>query len=116
MLVAVDHRASADIIAALREKAFEPMLMPPAPELSAGVSSHTDMLMFVGFGRLFCHVSYYEANKALISRICDESGLELTLSNENWSDKYPADVLFNACLLGNRLICNKKTVNKTMKG
>ena len=111
MLVAVDQRARADIVSALREKGFEPILMPPAPELAIGVSSHTDMLLFVGFGRLFCHASYYVSNKELIDRICKEGGLELTLSSECFTDKYPSDVLFNACLLKDFVICNKKTVS-----
>ena len=112
MLAALDKRASADIISALREKGFEPVLMPPAPQLSTGVSSHTDMLLFIGFGRLFCHASYYKANAELILRICRRAGLELTLSDERWAKKYPSDVLFNACLSGDKLICNKKTVSR----
>lgn len=111
MLVLVDERVSAEMLSALRQKGFEPILLPPAPGLQTGVSSHADMLLFMGFGRLFCHASYYEDNKKLISRICDEAGLELALSDEKWTKEYPSDVLFNACLLRNRLICNKKTVS-----
>ena len=112
MLVLVGERASAEIIAALRENGFEPLSIPPAPNLQNGVSSHTDMLLFMGFGRLFCHASYYEKHKDLIDRILCAAKLSLCLSYEKWGDKYPADVLFNACLIGNTLICNEKSVSR----
>ncbi|MBE6583360.1 MAG: hypothetical protein E7649_00070 [Ruminococcaceae bacterium] len=111
MFVLIDERASVEAITALRNKGFEPILMPPSPHLQTGVSSHTDMLVFMGFGRLFCHVSYYEQHKHIIDKICYASDLSLCLSDEKWSDKYPSDVLFNACLIGNTLICNEKSVS-----
>ena len=112
MIALVDCRASTACISAIREHNFEPILIPPARCLQTGVSSHADMLLFIGFGRLFCHARYYEENKQLIDRIADLASLELTLSKEAWSADYPHDVLFNACLVGKSLICNKKTVSK----
>ncbi len=112
MYALVDRRIGDSSLSALKSSGFEPILMPPAEYLAASVASHTDMLMFIGFGSLFCHVRYYEKNKELIDRIISLSGLELMLSNEKTGDKYPFDVLFNACLLGDGLICNKKTVSK----
>lgn len=112
MFVITDHRICAKSIEALEKYGFEPILLPPASYLSAPVASHTDMLIFMGFGRIFCHKRYYESNFALIDRIAALSDLELTLSDEPTDKKYPLDVLFNACLIGKRLICNKKTISK----
>lgn len=112
MYVISDQRICEGALSALSLDGFEPILLPPAPYLQSAVASHTDMLIFLGFGRLFCHKDYYESNSALIDRIATLSGLELTLSSEHTGEKYPLDVLFNACLIGNRLICNKKTVSK----
>ena len=112
MFVITDQRIGVDSIAALEKYGFAPILLPPAGFLSAPVASHTDMLIFMGFGRIFCHKTYYESNFALIDRIVALSGLELTLSDEPTDKKYPLDVLFNACLVGKRLICNEKTVSK----
>ncbi len=112
MFVITDHRICAEAVSALEKYGFEPILLPPADYLSAPVASHTDMLIFVGFGRLFCHRRYYECNSALVERIASLSGLELTISDEPTGEKYPFDVLFNACLVGKRLICNEKTVSK----
>ncbi len=112
MFVITDHKICAESIAVLENNGFEPILLPPAEYLSEAVASHTDMLIFMGFGRLFCHRDYYESNSALTDRIVSLSGLELTLSDEPTGEKYPLDVLFNACIVGKRLICNEKTVSK----
>ena len=112
MYALIDCRVSDASLSALKSRGYTPILMPPADYLDKPVASHTDMLIFVGFGRLFCHARYYESNRELIDGIISLSGLELTLSDEEIGNKYPKDVLFNACLVGNRLICNKKSVSK----
>ena len=111
MRVLVDQRINENALSSLKSLGFEPILMPPSPLLQSGVSSHTDMLIFIGFGGIFCHASYYEANKALIDEIA-ENRLEIKVSNEQMSAEYPHDVLFNACILGSRLICNTKTASR----
>ncbi len=111
MYALIDCRAGEASLSALEKYGFTPILIPPARYLDIAVASHTDMLIFIGLGRLFCHADYYDRNKELIERILFISKLELMLSNEKTGDKYPLDVLFNACLIKNRLICNKKTVS-----
>ena len=112
MLIIVDHRIKEASLSALCREGFKPLLMAPANYLSDAVSSHTDMLIFLGFGRLFCHKRYYESNASLIDHICETAALTLTLSDEATGDRYPEDVLFNACIVGNRLICNERTISK----
>ncbi len=112
MIALIDWRASQKTLEALKKYGFETVLMPPSPLLQTGVASHTDMLIFIGFGRLFCHTSYYESNKDLIEYIAKKGNLILSLSDEEWAQNYPLDVLFNACLIGNKLICNEKTVSR----
>lgn len=112
MFALTDCRADASLLSAIKEYGFEPILMPPASYLQSGVASHTDMLIFIGFGKLFCHASYYDGNKDLIDLIALAADLDLSVSTEQTGEKYPFDVLFNACLLGNKLICNEKTVSK----
>ena len=112
MYALIDCRASDTSLSELKKEGFSPILMPPADYLDKPVASHTDMLLFIGFGRLFCHISYYEKNKDLIDRIISISGLALTVSEEETGNKYPGDVLFNACLVNNKLICNKKSVSR----
>lgn len=106
-------KASADALAAL---GFEPILMPAAKYLQTGVASHPDMLIFAGLGRLFCHEKYYRENRELIGRIALVSHLDISVSDEPTGEKYPLDVLFNACLVGDRLICNERTVSRLILG
>jgi len=112
MLVLTDCRINENALTKLKMRGFEPILLPPAQGLQPGVASHTDMLLFLGFGKLFCHRKYYEINAELIARIAERAKLEIVLSDEKWSAEYPCDVLFNACLVGKTLICNEKTVSK----
>ena len=112
MFVITDKKINKDSLSVLNSLGFEPILLPPADYLAEGVSGHTDMLIFMGFGRLFCHSRYYQHNSDMIDRICAISHSKLTLSDEQTGEKYPFDVLFNACIVGKALICNRKTVSK----
>lgn len=112
MFALTDCRTDPQILSSLGRLGYETIPMPPADYLQSGVASHSDMLIFIGFGKLFCHEKYYVANRELIDRIASLCGVELALSDEPTGANYPRDVLFNACLLGNRLICNKNTVSK----
>ena len=112
MFVITDERINKNSLSELVDLGFQPVLLPKADYLSESVAGHTDMLIFIGFGRLFCHKKYYEKNSAIIDRVCALSGIEPAVSNEPTGEKYPLDVLFNACIVGKRLICNKKTVSR----
>ena len=112
MKALIDCRADSSLLRSLEKYGFEPVLMPPADYLQAGVASHTDMLIFIGFDRLFCHTLYYKSNKDLIDSIAKYASLTVTISDEHTAENYPHDVLFNACIVGKKLICNKKAVSK----
>lgn len=112
MKALIDCRASTSLLSALKGHGFEPILMPPADYLQKGVASHPDMLLFIGFDKLFCYRSYYANNKELIDGLIDHTGFELSISDEKTEKEYPFDVLFNACLIGKRLICNGDTVSR----
>ena len=112
MYAITDKRLTESSLSALEGMGFDVILMPPADYLQQGVASHTDMLIFIGFGRLYCHERYYLQNKELIDKIVEISNLDLSVSDEPTGEKYPLDVLFNACILGNMLVCNQNTVSK----
>ncbi len=112
MLALVDNRIDHNSLSRLNSFGFDTVLMPSADYLQEGVSSHPDMLVFSGFGRLICHSLYYEKNKMLIDKIASLSEYKLALSDEKTGKDYPFDVLFNACLLENKLICNTRTVSR----
>lgn len=112
MVVITDNRICPCALLNLQNEGFEPILLTPASYLQSSVAGHTDMLIFIGFGKVFCHENYYTSNRDIIDRIVSLSNTELCISNEPTGDKYPSDVLFNACLVGNNLICNEKTISK----
>lgn len=97
---------------ALAAMGYECIQLPQADFLPYPMSTHPDMLVFSGFGKLFTHRKYYEKNKELIDYIISRSSLSLVISHEDIAEKYPHDVLFNCALVGNKLICNPKYVSK----
>ena len=112
MLALTDNRIMPSSLLALKEEGFKTILLPPASYLQPAVASHTDMLIFIGFGRIFCHRRFFGRNKELLEHIASLAGAKLEVSDEPTGEKYPLDVLFNACLIGNKLICNEKTVSR----
>lgn len=112
MTAIIDNRMPAASLFRLQKLGFEVISLPRAEYLAEPVSAHPDMLMFMGFGKLFCHNGYYQGNKNLFDKIAEASGLELAVSGQHTSAEYPYDVLFNCVLLGNRLLCNRNTVSE----
>lgn len=86
--------------------------LPCASHLPPPLSYHADMLLFIGFNTLFTHTEYYKSNKNIIDETASLLHLSLCVSDEYTAQSYPHDVLFNAVLLKDKLICNKKTVSK----
>ncbi len=101
-----------DAKAMLAADGINAISLPAWDELDAPMSAHPDMLLFLGFGHLICHRNYYDKNKSLIDSIARESNLGLILSDEEIGKKYPRDAIFNACIVGDRLICNTNFVSK----
>lgn len=97
---------------ALSSLGYSVIKMPPSSILPHPMCTHTDMLVFVGFGYLFTHRSYYDQNFELVNKICNERGLCAIISDEELGSSYPDDVLFNAVSVGDKLICNKKYISK----
>ena len=112
MKAIIDSRSPLPAQSRLEDLGFEIILMPRADYLAEPVSAHPDMLIFIGWGKLFCHASYYAKNQSLIGGLCLSGKLTLTLSHEPTGEKYPHDVLFNCVMLGDSLLCNKNTVSR----
>lgn len=112
MTVITDIRTPSDALSSLENLGFEILPLHSAKYLAPPVSSHPDMILFVGFGKLFCHRKYYEENKSDIEKILALSSYKLVLSDEHTQSTYPADVLFNCVTLGNNLLCNKNTISE----
>lgn len=111
-LVVVDSKIPKKCEAALVALGFEVVKLPPFERLAPPVSSHTDMLIFVGNRQIFCHRDYYATAKKELDLLSSACGYDLITSDEYISDKYPHDILFNALLIGDALYCLKNAPSK----
>lgn len=100
---------------ALEKHGFELILLPMCQRLSQTVAGHPDMLIFP-CDKLICHSEYYSSAKATLDSIAAKLGVCVELSNEEYSDKYPDDVLFNAVTVGSRIYCREKSISSLVIG
>lgn len=115
MLAVIDCRLPEKCRESLAARGFEPLPLPPFKKLSAPVASHPDMLLFISDGILITHKDYYEVAKAEIDRIASAGKLNILLSDEEIGDTYPHDIIFNAALVGNSVLCLEKAISKHIK-
>lgn len=101
-------------IEALNREGFITIPLPSNEKIEFPVSTHPDMIIFVGFGSLVCHRDYYLNNQELIDSLVNIHSLCLLISDEEICSKYPDDAIFNACIVGNTLICNTKHISKLL--
>ncbi len=80
--------------------------------LEMPMSTHPDMMIFMGFGHIVCHKDYYNKYTALIDSIVAKASLLLVVSDEEIDRTYPRDAKFNACVVGNSVICNTKHISR----
>ena len=85
---------------------YRVVLLPPDPRLSAPVSSHADMLLFLTRNTLITDRTYYEKiAREELDKICTDGALKLQLTDEV-PGAYPKDIRFNALSLGQYLFCH----------
>ena len=103
MIAIIDERMPLAYQAELVKRGFDIITLPPFPRLPEPVASHPDMLIFLSHGKLITHMDYYSIAKDKLDAIAVHTRSELILSNENISDKYPHDILFNAAEVGTHI-------------
>ncbi len=113
--VITDQRIDKECTASLARFGYEIIKLPPSKHLAAPVASHPDMLIFIDGQRLITHEKYYAEAKETVDLIVNVGGFSLALSNEEWGEKYPSDVLFNAAAAGDRLICREASTSVLIK-
>lgn len=87
-------------------------VLPPDELVSSPVGCHPDTILCIFGCKLFCHRSYAEKNRQLISEICSASKLELCAADGARSGVYPQDCAFNALTIPekNTVIGRKKSL------
>lgn len=97
-------------MADLSRRGFDVIPIPSSKDLVVPMSQHPDMLIFCGFDAVVCQKNYYNENRNTIDLIAN--GKKLIVSDENIGKEYPLDAIFNAAVVGNNLLCNKKYISK----
>ncbi len=110
----IDSRMPTSCKASLEARGFSLIPLPPFELFDTPVSAHPDMLMFFG-DKLICHSEYFKIAENEIKSIANAKGVEIELSREPISKKYPSDVLFNALELGNNILCREGSVSEHIK-
>lgn len=115
MTVIIDIRTPSDCRAALVQRGFEIIALPPFPCLAEPVASHPDMLIFFTDKHLITHKSYFPLAQEQLNLIAQRSGRRLLLTDESIGNIYPSDVLLNAAVVGNTIIGSERTMSTHIK-
>ena len=108
MLAVMDCRAPAALKEALQRRGTLVCSLPVCPTLPSPVAAHPDMLLFFAKDAVITSRYYYEnCAEKVIDGICRAAKRSLLLSEHTPKDPYPADVLFNAAAVGERLFCRR---------
>ncbi|MBQ8310214.1 MAG: hypothetical protein IJX80_04275 [Clostridia bacterium] len=110
MLAILDCRTPVEAEAALIEFGHSTLRLPPHPRLSSPVASHPDMLLFFAPQAIYCTGSYAKIAEQELLKISKHLKKEIRTVSEDYSDKYPKDVLLNAVPIGKHLLCHPSVV------
>lgn len=110
----IPHLPDSPVLAAAAGQAFvcrdlarlgvRPLLVPPCRDLAAPVQSHADMLLHHLGGP---EVAVHGYSSRLVDSL-SAFGLHPRIGSSPLTQKYPGDVAYNFCRLGNRLAGNFK--------
>lgn len=105
----VSEQISDKIYAVLSHYVDRIVKIPKFSRLSEPVSSHSDMLLYKLNNSILTHEQYYKMNNKLFSDI------DLTLTDEYISDKYPHDILLNVLNLRGVVYGKKDFISRYIK-
>ncbi len=103
----LSHNTPPKIIESAESLGFHTMRMPSMPDMPPPVSSHPDMLLFAGFGRIFvrsAHMKNDDFSSAVSNLLGYTSDLTLTVTSDTPSNSYPFDIAFNCAVFGDSLV------------
>lgn len=114
-LAIVDGRISAECEAALTRYGYNVIKTQKNTKIGEAVSYHPDMLMFLHNNRIITSVYYAEEAESLFSDLrYFSTDVSISFVDEAQGAKYPADAIYNALVIGNRLFCKTDTVSSAV--
>ena len=93
----------------LKKHGFSPIIIPNDESLPPFVNTHADMITVRLGEKLLFTRSYYEKNKDIVS------SLPTVITDEEYGNKYPYDILFNVLFTDTALYGNLPFVSEKIK-
>ena len=109
-LVITDERIPKECLSSLGALGFDILTLPPDRRLPSPVASHTDMLLFKCNKTFVASKDYLRIAPAVYGKLASLKGYTLVESDEAPRDAYPHDAIFNAAIIGDRLLAKTDTV------
>jgi hypothetical protein len=116
MIAVLDCRIPSSVQAALQNRGFDTILLPPHPLLPSPVASHPDLLLFFTESLCFTVKSYEQIAGPILHEIAEKTNRTILFCDEEIGTKYPSDILLDAAEIGGQLLCHPKhTSEKLLK-
>lgn len=107
-----DERISEKCERGLMLRGFRVLKMPRYPALSAPMAAHPDMVMFTHNKRIITTADYCEiADFTFFELSSMVSGISFTVTADRVGREYPADCIFNALVIGDRIFLKTDTAS-----
>ena len=114
-LLIVDKRISSKCEHALEKEGFYLIKLPPDPNLGEAVSSHPDTVLFHADGEIITTADYCDFAAYIFSDIRElKPDMRISFSADKRTDKYPADCIMNALVIGRRIFAKADTLSKSI--
>ena len=92
----------------IKSLGIDALFMPDNPYVDVRLSGHADLsILHLGGSRLLL-APYLKGSS--FSRRLEDRGFDIRFAGIEQSSLYPGDAQMNVCILGNKVICNPKTV------
>ena len=110
-----DERISEKCERGLMLRGFRVLKMPRYPSLSAPMAAHPDMVMFTHKKRIITTADYCEIADFTFFEISSMvSGVSFTVTADRVQADYPADCIFNALIIGDRIFLKADTASRAV--
>lgn len=97
--VIVDYRTDPEVIKELNRLGFDAVKTMPVKALYYEVNGHSDMQFHFTGSKAICAPEVYSYYKKLLP------GIDIILGSKKIGPKYPYDIAYNTCVIGDHVIC-----------
>ena len=113
MAVLIGERYRAELDAALESRGIEPVYLPDNPRVDPRLAGHADLSAIVLGDKKIVLAQHLAKDRKIVSYLSNNKYTMIKAVSEQ-TTLYPGDASLCACLVGNRLIHNKKCTDKAV--